>query len=102
MCDRGCCDTAGLFFVFDELDRKKKPCLDLSNPSDAILFVDAMNFSKKNCVRLDGCCSSRVHTSVAYLSGLLNPPPSDTQNIDALLKDVLKNNCPKPCCACDM
>jgi hypothetical protein len=102
MCNSGCGKGEGLFFIFDELNRKKKPCLDLKNISDALLFVDVMNFTKKNCIKLDGCCSSRIHTSMAYLSNLINPPPiaSDEPgiNIEELLKGVLDNNCCKSCC----
>lgn len=109
MCDFECGNNKGLFFIFDELNRQKKPCLDLKNVSDVLLFVDVMNFSKKNCIRLDGCCSSRVHTSMAYLSNLLNPPPpppplpSDEPpiNIDDLLKDLFTDNCPKASCDCE-
>lgn len=75
MRNSGCTNNGRLFFVFDELNHKTKPCLNLQNVSDVLLFVDAMNFTKKNCVELDGACSSRVYTSMAYLSNLLNPPP---------------------------
>lgn len=102
MRNSGCSNAGGLFFIFDELSRTKKPCLDLNNVSDVLLFVDAMHFTKKNCVKLDGACSSRVHTSMAYLSNLLNPPPIPSDepdiNIDELIKDVFTDLCPKSCC----
>lgn len=106
MGDFVCENPNGLFFVFDELNKKNKPCLDLKNVSDVLLFVDVMNFSKKNCIKLDGCCSARVHTSIAYLSNLINPPPpppvpSDEINIDDLLKDIFTNNCPESRCTCE-
>lgn len=103
MCDSGCGNGGGLFFIFDELSRKKKPCLDLQNVSDVLLFVDVINFTKKNCIKLDGRCSSRVYTSMAYLSGILNPPASDEPgiNIEDLLKDVLTGNCETSCCDCE-
>jgi hypothetical protein len=105
MCNFNCEGDNGLFFIFDELSRKKKPCIDLKNISDALLFVDVMNFTKKNCIKLDGCCLSRVHTSMAYLSGVLNPPPPPSDepsiNIDELLKNVLQGNCGTACCDCE-
>lgn len=102
MHDSRCGNAGGLFFIFDELSRNKKPCLDLGNISDALLFVDVMGFSKKNCIKLDGGCSSRVHTSMAYLSSILNPPPIPSDepsiNIEELLKGAFTGNCEKTCC----
>ena len=102
MCSLKCGGDKGLFFIFDELSRKNKPCLDLTNVSDVLLFVEAMNFTKKNCIKLDGGCSSRVHTSMAYLSNLLNPPPPLPSeepgiNVDELLKDAFSGNCGSKC-----
>lgn len=101
----GCDDAGGLFFIFDELSRNKKPCLDLGNISDALLFVDVMGFAKKNCIKLDGRCSSRVHTSMAYLSGILNPPPPPSDepgiNIEELLKGAFAGSCKRGCCDCE-
>ena len=105
MCNSGQNNSGNLFFIFDEINHKTKPCLDLKNISDVLLIVDVMNFTKKNCIRIDGACSSRVHTSMTYLSNLLNPLPlaSDEPgvNIDDLIKDSFLDFCPQSCCDCE-
>lgn len=90
------CQSGGLRFVFTELNRQNKPCLNLDNASDLSLLRDALEFSNENCIQLDGCCSSRVFTS---LTALKDPSSittsdnfgttSDKQNAFASLVEVL-------------
>lgn len=61
------CETGGLRFVFDELNRNTKPCVNLDKASDLFLLNDALTFSNEHCIQLDGCCSSRVFASLAAL-----------------------------------
>jgi hypothetical protein len=64
------CESGGLRFVFTELNRSNRPCLNLDSASDLLLLTDALEFSNENCIQLDGCCSSRV---IASLSALRDP-----------------------------
>lgn len=61
------CDSGGLRFVFSELNRQNKPCINLETSSDLLLLRDALTFSNEHCIQLDGCCSSRVFASLASL-----------------------------------
>ncbi len=64
------CGSGGLRFVFSELNRQNKPCINLETASDLFLLKDALTFSNEHCIQLDGCCSSRVFAS---LEALRNP-----------------------------
>lgn len=71
-----CLNGGGLRFVFDELNRNNKPCLNLDKSSDLHLLSSALQFANANCIQMDGCCTSRVFASLASLK---NPSSINTQ-----------------------
>lgn len=77
---------SGFNFVFEELSRQKKPCINLRNKDDAALFADALKFSKEHCVHIDGCCSSKVWARLEDLQNLFNDRNSATVAADPTLK----------------
>lgn len=101
------CDRGGLRFVFDELNRKNKPCLNLDKASDLFLLKGALEFSNENCITMDGCCSSRVFTSLEALKNPVSILTSDSfgtvSDKQAAFSELLEVLCPEGIsrCSCD-
>lgn len=73
-----CSRSGGLRFVFDELNRNNKPCINLGNVSDMATLTTALTFANEHCIQLDGCCSSRVYASLEALRN--DPNYADLRN----------------------
>ena len=73
-----CENGGGLRFVFAELNRQNKPCLNLDIATDLTLLKDALEFSNEHCIQLDGCCSSRVFASLTALKDPSSITTSDS------------------------
>lgn len=76
------------FFVFHELEYRHKPRLYLSDVSDMQLFVDANRFTLEKNIQIDGAFSSRVYTSLAELSRIVESNDQLTP-LEQNLRDVL-------------
>lgn len=87
------CDNK-LQIIFDELYRKTRPCVRITNES----LVKALKLAKEHCFALDGCCSSRVKVSICDFEKILtNPCNEDEKAIQAYFQ------CPestRSCCDC--
>lgn len=92
------CETGGLRFVFEELNRSNKPCVNLDKVSDLLLLKDALTFSNEHCIQLDGCCTSRVFASLAALKDPLSISDfngfSDLASKQAAYADLVNVLCP--------
>lgn len=60
----GCKCNKGLRFVFEELDVKEKPFLQLSNCDDAALLANALTITQCACGQIQGCKTSNICTSI--------------------------------------
>lgn len=82
-------DNNGLTFIFHELNRQIKPCLNLRNISDAQLLANALSFVKKHDIKLDGNCCSRVYTRLEDLEKLDETPAYKLNDMAKTLKESL-------------
>lgn len=80
------CKGNGFNFVFEELSRKVKPCLNLNNQDDAKLLAQALTFAKDHCVKVDGCCSSRIYANLSKLSNLVSKDDKELGEVGKALK----------------
>ena len=90
MCNK---NSSSFNFVFEELSRKVKPCLNLKNDKDAALLAEALTFSKDHCLSVDGCASSRIFANLSSLKDLMERDDKNLGKVGKALKYGLV--CPK-------
>lgn len=96
MCDG---NKPTLKFIFKELQRKTTPCVNFDKDSaDRTNLGRALRLAVRNCVRFDGCCSSRVRVKLETLNKILTKDGPCATALEQSLKDYL--GCPATNC-CD-